>query len=301
MQKITFYTNSIFPELTRIWYHFIRRISNDTDSDVVIYDCGSRLKPAHFENATIIKHPNHDHGRKIDHFIRKNLRTKYFFLMDDDVFLLSDEPVRYGLKFLEEDTRNAICTFLPRHHWKLEVKGVQYQPMGSYALMVNHDIILKERLSFRARKTNDPAIRSGSGYYDTADYINEQLLVRDYKIKYVPQDIRNKILTFWGTSSGYVSLFKRDIFGRLKLKSPRKRLIQFVREDPYNYQRAYMVASIIGIYEKAFNERSSLSGLGLEGLLEESLSKTGDESKMNRQMEIKAGIDKTSTTLLEHF
>ena len=291
MQKITFYTNSIFPELTRIWYHFIEKTGNDIDAEVVIYDCGSKLNPAHFIGAQIIKHPNHEHGKKIDHFIKHNLKTKYFFLMDDDVFLTGTRPVQYGMEFLEKQERNAICTFLPRHHWDLVIKGKSYKPMGSYALLINSEIIRREGLSFRARRTDNPAIRNSSGYYDTADYINEQLLLRDYRIGYAPEAVNKEILTFWGTSSGYVSLVKRSIVGKPKMRLSGNGLRNFILEDLYNFQRAYMVIAVARIYEELFAEKSFLSVFRLDRLIDEIIAGITDSKKLEEIRNKRVWID----------
>ena len=67
MKRTTVFTCSIYPDLTRVWYHFVRRYTDASDVETVIYDCGSRLEQGHFPDARIVTHPNTDHGTKIDH------------------------------------------------------------------------------------------------------------------------------------------------------------------------------------------------------------------------------------------
>ena len=41
--RTTVFTCSIYPDLTRVWYPFARRVLDPEQVNVVIYDCGNRL------------------------------------------------------------------------------------------------------------------------------------------------------------------------------------------------------------------------------------------------------------------
>ena len=84
MKRTTVFTCSIYPDLTRVWYHFVRRYTDPSAVTTVIYDCGSRLRAEHFPGARIVRHRNVEHGIKIDHCVRETVETPLLFLSDDD-------------------------------------------------------------------------------------------------------------------------------------------------------------------------------------------------------------------------
>jgi hypothetical protein len=256
VKRTTVFTCSIYPDLTRVWHHFVRRYTDADEVEVVVYDCGSRLRPEHFPGARIVRHANTDHGRKIDHCVRETVRTPLLFLTDDDAFVVSDEAEPMAASALLGDERAAAWSFKPRGWWELDVDGERHPVMGSYSLVFKPDLIRRERLSFRTRPTDDPRIRNGGGYYDTADYANEQLLRRNYAVLVPDEETRRRmVLSYSAVSSGFVNFARRGwLTGEYRLTKPRDAWAARLRTDARALEWACGVAGTISLHRKLFDE-----------------------------------------------
>jgi hypothetical protein len=256
VKRTTAFTCSIYPDLTRVWYHFVRRYTDPVEVATVVYDCGSRLRPEHFPGARIVRHSNTDHGRKIDHCVRRSAETPLVFLMDDDTFLLSERAEPAAAEALLGDDRAAVLSYKPRGWWELEVDGRRHPVMGSYSLVFKPEVFRREGLSFRTRPTDDPRIRNGDGYYDTADYANEQLLARGYEIV-VPDDaVRAAMVrSFSAVSSGFVNFARRGLLSRgYRLTKSRAAWAAEIGASVRKLEWACGVAATVSLYRTIFEE-----------------------------------------------
>jgi hypothetical protein len=256
MKRTTVFTCSIYPDLTRVWYHFVRRYTDPREVKTVIYDCGSRLDARFFPDARIVRYANTDHGRKIDHSIRSTVDTPLLFLTDDDSFMVSDEAEPYAAQALLADDGAAALSFKPRDWWTFEIDGQAYPVMGSYSLVFKPKIFRAEGLSFRTHPTEDPRIRNGSGYYDTADFANEQLIRRGYRVLVPDGGVRAcMVRSYSAVSSGFVNFARRRWWtGDYRLTRPRAEWAEAIRADVRALEWACGVAATIELYETLFSE-----------------------------------------------
>ncbi len=256
MKRTTIFTCSIYPDLTRVWHHFAARFTDPDEVTFVIYDCGSRLRAAHFPHTRIVRHANVDHGVKIDHCVRETVQTPLMFLSDDDAFIVNSQAEPLAAETLMADDRHAAFSFKPREWWEWQLNGSRHAVMGSYSVVFKPEVIRREQLSFRTRPTSDPKVRQGSGYYDTADYANEQLLMRGYRIAVPDATVRCQMVrSYSAVSSGFVNFAKRKWLGddyRLsKLRSEWQRLLQ---SDVRKLEWACGVAATRLLYRRLFDE-----------------------------------------------
>jgi hypothetical protein len=155
------FTCSVFPHLTRIWYDYTRQVIGE-ETEIHIYDCGGTLKNADFPGAQIKKHPNHEHGRKIDHFLRTS-KDSVVFIMDDDAFISQKSILDEVNSAFVHDNLLGLYSMHERHHWQFELAGKVLKPIGTYAFAVNAKILLKEKLSLKSKKTTELWVNSGKG------------------------------------------------------------------------------------------------------------------------------------------
>lgn len=256
MKRTTVFTCSIYPDLTRVWYHFVRRHTDPAEVETVIFDCGSRLRSEHFPGARIVRHANTEHGKKIDACVRSHAATPLVFLTDDDSFLLGSDAEPMAARALLDDDRAATLSFKPRGWWELEIDGARHPVMGSYSLVFKPEVFRREGLSFRTRPTDDPKIRSGSGYYDTADFANEQLLRRGYSVLVPEEEVRGRMVrSYSAVSSGFVNFARRRwLSGAYQLTKPREVWEREIGERARTLEWACGVAGAISLYRSTFEE-----------------------------------------------
>ena len=249
MTRLTVFTCSVYRDLTRVWYRVLSRTFGGSPPPTLIFDCGGGLRREWFTGAEIRRVPNWDHGRKIDLALHELPSTDVVVILDDDAFPLSEAIVQRGLAALEADSRMAAYSFHYRDWWKLPAAGGFHVPMGSYALLVKPGIILKEGLSFRTVRTSDPAIRNGTGYWDTADHCQKDLLERGYTIGYASEEDRLHMPTFFGTSGGFLTFARKSLLLRRHvMRWNRHRSETAVLADGYSFQRACSVAAVIDLF-----------------------------------------------------
>lgn len=256
MKRTTVFTCSIYPDLTRVWYHFIRKYTRGNDVDVLIFDCGSRLMGKHFPGARIQKFKNVEHGKKIDDCVSNEIATPYVFLLDDDCFLVNDEAEPFGAQKLESEKQMAAFSYKPRGWWNWQISGNEYPVMGSYAVLFKPDVIRKEKLSFASRPTTDERIRGGTGYYDTGDFVNEQLLMRGYSIEVPNQDFRKSMVrSYSAVSSGFLNFARRKWFSReYRCRARSEVMEKAINSNLRNLEWSCGVAGTICLYRLIFRE-----------------------------------------------
>ncbi len=256
MPRTTIFTCSIYPDLTRVWFHFVQRYTDAAQVQAVIYDCGSRLDPRHFPGAKVKKHRNLEHGKKIDHYVQQHQGTPLIWLSDDDVFMLSGEAEPRAAEDLLGDERRAALSYKPRGWWEFEIDGLNYPVMGSYCLIFKPEIFTRENLSFCTRPNTNPKIRQGMTYYDTADYANEQLLRRGYEVINVTDENRQTLArSYSAVSSGFVNFAQRGWFASAyRLRHTRSHWADAIRKDLRSLERACGVAGITLLYRQIFRE-----------------------------------------------
>lgn len=253
-QSLTILTCSIYPDVTRIWYYCLLNSLQGKQVPVVIYDSSGLLNPIYYPGAKIVRYPNEQHGKKIDHFIKHHLKTDFFYLTDDDAFLTSGEVLPYGVNWLEAGEMNAIVSYKPRLWWSFNIHGKEFPTMGSYSLLIKAPVIKKYELSFQSRRTERSEIRNGSGYYDTADYINEYLLKEGYAIDIAPEQIRNAVPTFFGTSSAMISYYRAAWFSKRRKLVSRDRIESMLLSDRMALMRGLSIVFVSKIYLALFHE-----------------------------------------------
>lgn len=252
------FTCSVYPDLTRVWYRALSRTFQGSPPPALIFDCAGRLRSEWFPDAEICRVPNWEHGRKIDLALESLTGADPVLIMDDDAFVLSVPAIERALQWLDDDPGAAVYTFHVRDWWKLPAAGGLHVPMGSYALLVKPDIIRNEGLSFRTVPSSDPSIREATGYWDTADYCQKELLDRGYRIEYGPEEDRLTIPTFFGASGGFLTYARRAILANRYVRRWRQpRTIRAVLGDTYAYQRACSLTSVIDLFRRMIGERPS--------------------------------------------
>jgi len=245
-QTTTLLTFSVYPDLTRIWYYFAQ-MSLDANVKVMVVDCCGSLRKSHFPGAQVVRFWNFSHSRKIDFFIRHLVGTRYVWICDDDVMLIDPSVAKRVHQMISQD-RVAAVSLAPRG-WYLKVNGETHKGMGSYCVLFDRRVFLSEGLSFSPAKTNDPSIGRISGYYDTGDYANQQLLERGYKIEFlVGEEECDHVCGFVGTSTARLSL----LAGRQKVLEELFSLSMQVRA--YRLVGYYCDWLVASLYRQIFEE-----------------------------------------------
>jgi hypothetical protein len=270
----TIFTCSVYADLTRVWYHFVQRYTRRPRVSVLIYDCGARLTPTDFAGATIVRRPNLDHGRNIDHAVQVAV-TPRMFLTDDDSFVVDARAEPTAARLLRP-RRTAAVTFRPRTWWQFEIDGRHHPVMGTNALVFKPEIFRRERLSFRQRPASDPSIRNGlDGRYDTGDHANEALLRRGYAVVVPDATVREAMVVgYSGVSRGFLN-FARPVRGTAgyRASSPPAGLAAEIvahASDRYwpleKLRWACGIAAVIELHRRLFGEPRFSDFLGWDDL-----------------------------------
>jgi hypothetical protein len=265
---LTILTFSIFPECTRIWYFFIKKVitclaQDGLSTKVLIVDCSGKLQPKHFHGATVIRYMNDTHPHKLDFFVYKYITSSYVWISDDDCFVFDADLSKKAITDMKANDKLAVCSFMPRRDWWFSINEKKIRPMGSYCLIVSKKIIEKERLSFLNLNTHNP---HNKRTYDTADYMNEQLLKRGYEIRLPPDQSRDKgIGGFKGSS-----IWKAFEWGcpKKELSCYFSRPFSMEYHVRHNLKAFYIAAKIFIIYKKMFGTPAWTPVFSVEELLE---------------------------------
>ncbi|MCP4400621.1 MAG: hypothetical protein GY801_25390 [bacterium] len=185
-EKPTVMAFSLSQDYARLWLHFAQKYLGCGQWDFLIVDCSGDIDASKLEHARVIRFLNLYHGKKIDVFIRKVIRSDIFFQCDDDRFLVKN--VEDELQYLQ-DQNTPVVSLRPRSWWKFAIDGKEYQPMGSYALLFKRKFFLEHNLIFQPPKGIQsqykvfaPGVKHQPNY-DTADYANEKLLLGGYNVE----------------------------------------------------------------------------------------------------------------------
>ena len=277
------FTCSVYPDLTQLWYHVLSRTFRGGIPRTLIFDCGGNLRAERFPGADVRRVPNLEHGRKIDLALGQMSDAEFVLVLDDDVFPLNHTIIERAISTLRAQRQMAAYSFLQRDWWKIPAAGALHVPMGSYALLVRRGVILEEGLSFETRRTSDPAIRSGTGYWDTADYCQKELLERGYTIGYAPEEDRIDIPTFFGTSGGFLTFARKSLLGRRYVRRrSRRRAMKEVVADQYAFQRACSICAVKEVHRRLLSERPSFDDWFSEGELR-GLGDAASDDEQRRQ------------------
>lgn len=252
---ITIITFSIFPELTRLWYYFIEQsadllVRHGFTLRFLIVDCSGKLDPRNFPSATIERFINDTHPHKLDFFFRRYIKSGLVLISDDDCFIVDPQIILEAAKDLTKDERLAVISFFPRPDWWLTVDEKRSRPMGSYCLMVNRNIIIKEKLHFQSPKIINSY---NNRIYDTADYMNEQLLKRGYKVS-LPDEQKRSI--------GIGGFRGSSIWKALEWGCSKNELMRYFSK-PFSYEyhlrhnlkSFYIAARVMNLYSLVFKEK----------------------------------------------
>lgn len=227
-------TFSVVPNLTALWARLMRAAIPDGRARVWIGDCSGGFGPSHHFTSGVHAVPmiNYLHGLKLDLFLEKFIRSEFFVVSDDDVFWLDETPWRWAMQAFARDPKLAVVSLVPRERFTWELNGQQYQPMGSYCLVVRRAIWLREKLSFQAVPKPSPSQSSYAGHYDTCDLANVELIQRGYHIAIAPPEIRNHLAVFKGISNAILRV----------QKAPEQGYAQAFGDGPAPMVQACMVA-----------------------------------------------------------
>ena len=261
------FTCSIFPHLTRIWYDYTHLVLGDS-IPITIYDCSGALPQEWAKGATIKKFKNLEHGKKINHFV-KGYTPDLLLITDDDAFIRVTSFVTEIQKQMEGNDNLAIYSGHERDHWNYKVNEEIVWPIGTYTFAVNTKIVKKEDLFFESVKTTEQWVNNGKGYWDTANYMQYQLLQKGYDIESIPLSIDSPVSTLYGTSSGFITWYKKRFFSKeFCLKKNTKNLLEDLPKNKYLFERTLGVVAVMDIYTQLYGKSSLSFPLSWEELLE---------------------------------
>ncbi len=243
-EKLTILTFSIFPELTRVWYYFMEKVyqylkNNGVTAKLLIVDCNGSLKKAYFPKAEVIKFINHTHPVKLDFFLKKIIGSEIVWVTDDDCFIFD---LSVALDYINKmaDEKVAAYSFYPRPDWFFDFEGGKIRPMGSYCFLIKRKMLEKENLSFNVLTKINP---HNGRHYDTADYMNEVLLKRGYKIN-LPEDQKR---------SAAIGGFRGSSIWKALAWGCNKRELEGYLSAPYSYDYNFRhIAKSFYIADKVF-------------------------------------------------
>lgn len=229
-------TFSILPALTTWWAAVFLSSTESLGTHVLLGDCSGGLRrvpgPGADRRLTVLPITNEHHGVKLDRFLAKVCRSPYVVVSDDDIFWLDGEPLRWALERLTSDERAAVVSLAPRDRVSSVMRRRVEQPMGSYCLVIDRRLWLREGLSFQI-VTDDETRREG-WIFDTADYAHVELLRRGYRAIIAPESIRRSLVGFEGISA----------WG-LRIRVSGGDLRRHVGDDQFRRQKAYRVVSML--------------------------------------------------------
>jgi hypothetical protein len=248
---VTLITFTIHPDLARVWHFFATRSLREVADRlrIIIVDCSGRLRPADFPQVRVVPFCNFSHARKVDFFYTHFITSKFVWLCDDDVIIIGKTAFERAYDELRSHRKLAVISFAPRG-WSIPVGEKHHKAMGSYSIIFSRDIFLKERLSFSPVQTDRPEIGRIKGYYDTADFANEQLLCRGYEV--VTDGYESDHIAFVGASTSLLRCLTRS--------GKHDHILQLMRDNPqvasYHLVGLFCNWKIALLYEEIFNQRA---------------------------------------------
>ena len=252
-------TCSISEDYARLWLHFAQKALSPQQWDFLIVDSAGEMRPEKFPGCTVIRFVNLYHGQKVDLLFRHLVQSKFVFLCDDDKYILHD--VMPFAPYLNEP-RTPVVSLSPRSWWKFRIQGQEFLPMGSYALLLNRFEWLQQGLKLQSPahlasqyKIFPPEVKQ-QPRYDTADYANEQLLLRGYHVVTLPD--AKATLGFDGLSGPRILLIK---YGKAYVKEALLQVNHY-RQGSSNgsvMRAIYGIVKTECLYRKIFHEEPRFS------------------------------------------
>jgi len=248
LEPPTLLTFTINPDLSRLWYLFAKKSLGD-QVKLVIVDSSGKINKDQFPGAQIICLWNFHHSKKTDYILYHVVQSRYLWLCDDDVFVMDSSALGQAQKFFHDDEKVAVVSFIP-NDYDLVFDQKSHQAMGSYSIFLDRKIFLDEQLSFLPVKSNNYQYNHGTGYYENADFANEQLLKRGYNVEFLLGE-ENKY--------EYVCGFDGVDSARIRMLEGRERFISEIKkiEKPKARHRiigAYCCWKVVDLYRLAFGE-----------------------------------------------
>lgn len=297
-------TCSISEDYARLWLYFARKSLDPHKWDFLIIDSAGEMDPAKFQGGQVIRFFNIAHGLKVDFFLRKILKAELVFLCDDDMYLLKD--VAKPLAYLENPDTPIVSLF-PRNWWKFNINGQEYAPMGSFALLFKRRFLLEHHLKFQSPKGPGspykvmlPGSHSKLQHYDTADYMNEQLLLAGYRVMSVTEE--QYVLGFKGLSD------KRMLLMRYGSDYIRQALLEakHYKKDSMNAINMLAMYSIVKferLYRTIFQEEPKVASTFSEEALRQVVAQNlhADPQQKHLVQQDFDGLDETYNTLIRNI
>jgi hypothetical protein len=181
--------------------------------------------------------------------------TDFVFFMDVDAFLLCPDLEPWGASSLTTEPSAFACTFLPSDTWTIRVGDGEYRPMGSYAVMVRRDAVVKSGLSLASKPTSDTSVNNAAGYWDTMEWFQHEMLRQGGRLIYAPDDYRERLPTFFGASTAYISLARTSwSLPRVTAGWIRRRALRNFCSNRERLHRTTTLSAVIEAYRRVLRE-----------------------------------------------
>lgn len=189
---------TVLPEVIALWERAMHLALGEMQKQIIIGDGSGNYRSKGKPQSLVLPVFNFSHGAKLDSFVSRVCSSEFVLICDDDIFWTDFVPVKWAMESFEQDDKLAAVSFHPRPHLIPQLRGNMTEAMGSYAVIIRREIWLKEKLSFQIYKPND--WKQIGNYFDTADYANLLLVQRGYHVISAPEELRQTLIPFYGTS-----------------------------------------------------------------------------------------------------
>ncbi len=189
---------TILPEVIALWQRSVNLALTDLSMQIIVGDGSGNYRPKDDKELRVLPIYNFSHGTKLDFFVSDICTSDYVLKSDDDIFWTDSAPVKWAMERFSQDPKLAVVSLHPRPHLIPQLQGVVSEAMGAYAILFRRDIWIKENLSFKMYKPDD--WRTIGNYFDDADYANFLLVQRGYHVISAPEELRQTLIPFYGTS-----------------------------------------------------------------------------------------------------
>lgn len=282
---------TILPEVISLWDHSMNLALKELGPRIIIGEGSGNYRPKGASRSQVLPIFNFTHGTKLDTFFRQVCAADFVLLCDDDIFWTDSAPIKWSLDCFKQDSRLAAVSFHPRPHLIPQLRGVVPEAMGSYAVMIRRDIWLSEKLSFQIYKPED--WKQVGNYFDVADYANYLLVQRGYHVISAPEELRQPLIPFYGTSMWALKI--------LASKGHINKVVYAQRPD--EHKKAYRVAlELLGF--QALLSRLEIKGVKplmppdyLRHTLEEASKSLDAQTRESVDLEISTKLSRLSAHL----
>ncbi len=196
---------SVVPELSALWAAMFERVIRLRPLRVLLGDCSGGLgaPPPGSDTCLVTPLLNRHHGEKLDLFFEHLCRADVVMATDDDIFWLSEEPLRWALERFAADPEIAVVALAPKHGTTEVLEGKVERPMGSI-LVIRRGLWMREGLLFRI--AHPPPEEGLTWIYDTGEFAQVELGRRGYRVELAPEDFRRHFVHLTGISSWALKL-----------------------------------------------------------------------------------------------